>query len=174
MNVGERIQTFRKKKGLTQSDLANCVGLSVGTIRHYEQGIRTPNATRTAQIAEALEVTPFDLMGFEYWDMKYPDTAKNAKEIEGFVAYLNSIGYIVRDISYPSKIPISEFEKAGKLEIIPEESRNAEFVNGESHAVEIIQGEKSYILEDEQIADLQKSIKDLISLKLWQASNETK
>lgn len=36
MTVGKTIRTFRKKKGLTQKQLAELIGVSVQMIRRYE------------------------------------------------------------------------------------------------------------------------------------------
>lgn len=60
--IGSRIQSHRKKKGLFQEDLANLVGLKVGTISKYEQGDRTPGIRQLSRIAEVLECNISELM----------------------------------------------------------------------------------------------------------------
>ena len=70
--------------------------------------------------------------------------------------------------------PVEELEKAGKMDIVPEECIESGFVLGESHSVEFIKDGKSFILEDDEFDDLQKSTKDMIALKLWQKSQEQK
>ena len=84
------------------------------------------------------------------------------------------MGYIINDIYSPSQIPVEELEKAGKIDIVPEECIESGFVLGESHSVEFIKDGKSFILEDDEFDDLQKSTKDMIALKLWQKSQEKK
>ena len=46
------------KKGVTQSELANSVGLSMATITHYVKGKNTPSQTNLEKIANALKVSP--------------------------------------------------------------------------------------------------------------------
>lgn len=53
--IGSRIKQTRKAKGLLQEDLANQVGLKVGTISKYEQGDRTPGIRQLTRIAEVLD-----------------------------------------------------------------------------------------------------------------------
>lgn len=64
--IGENIKTLREMRGLSQSDLAEIVGVKPAAISKYEQG-RVPNIPpkRIEQIAKALGVTPNVLIG---WD----------------------------------------------------------------------------------------------------------
>lgn len=50
----QKINTFRRKKGITQKDLAEALGWSVRRISNYEQGIRTPNIKDCQQIVKGL------------------------------------------------------------------------------------------------------------------------
>lgn len=172
-DIGKRIKQYRKGK-MTQKELAAKIHRTESSIRKYEKGLITIPLNILEEIASALGVTAFDLMGAEYWDKKYPDLAKHSKEYEGFIDYLNSLGYIVKDHYSPSQIPISEFEKAGKMDIVPEECIESGFAPAESRFVEIIKDGKSFTLEDDEFDDLQKSTKDMIALKLWQKSQESK
>lgn len=174
MTVGENIKRIRKERGLTQKKLGGLCGLSEGMIRQYELNLRTPKLETVEKIASALGVAPSILMGVDYYDKKYPELAKQSKEYEGFIDYLNSLGYLINDIYSPSQIPIEEFEKAGKMDLVPEECIESRFVLGESHSVEFIKDGKSFILEDDEFEELQKSTKDMIALKLWQKSQEKK
>ncbi|WP_282804672.1 helix-turn-helix domain-containing protein [Clostridium tetani] len=56
MKVGENIKKYRKKKGLTQKELAKKINLSEISIRRYEKNINTPTIEVLNKIAEALEV----------------------------------------------------------------------------------------------------------------------
>lgn len=61
MTIGENIQTFRKKKKMTQADLASKVGLAEITIRQYELGKRNLKTSRIREIASVLGVHPFEI-----------------------------------------------------------------------------------------------------------------
>lgn len=63
--IGQNIKQLRKKKGLLQEDLANLVGLKVGTISKYEQGDRTPGINQMIIIAEALDCSVNDFLPTE-------------------------------------------------------------------------------------------------------------
>ena len=72
MTVGEQIKTIRKKKGLTQKQLAELTGLIEPTIRKYESGQRTPKSDNLIKIAEALGVHPSQLDSrLLKWDDQY-------------------------------------------------------------------------------------------------------
>ena len=63
--IGQNIKQLRKKKGLLHEDLANLVGLKVGTISKYEQGDRTPGINQMIAIAEALDCSVNDFLPTE-------------------------------------------------------------------------------------------------------------
>ena len=68
MTVGEQIRTIRKKKGLTQKQLAELTGLLEPTIRKYESGKVQPKSDNLNKIASALEVHPSQLDSRLLWN----------------------------------------------------------------------------------------------------------
>ena len=64
-SLGVRIRYFRKKKGFTQKELGEAIGVNDSTIRNYELGNRTPDANTMAKIAEALEIDFYTLKSTE-------------------------------------------------------------------------------------------------------------
>lgn len=168
MAVNENIKRFRKEMGLTQKKLSELCGIAEPTIRRYEAGTLNPKIETVEKIASALGTTAFNLMGVEYWDKKYPKIAKESKEYKGFIDYLNSLGYIVKDVYSPSQIPVKEFEKSGKIGLVSRGCEQSGFVPAESHCLELIRDGKSFILEDDEFSAMLKDTKDIIALKLWQ------
>ena len=63
MTIGERIKKARKENGLTQKELAEKTGLSIGTVQGYEQRKYNPKRASLEKIASALEVTAVELLG---------------------------------------------------------------------------------------------------------------
>ena len=61
--LGQKIKTARKQKGLSQEQLAELVGYKVGTISKYEQGYRIPDIGMLRKIADALECNLAELAG---------------------------------------------------------------------------------------------------------------
>lgn len=55
MSVGSRIRELRKKKGLTQKQLAEKVGVTANAITNYETGISSPKVEILYKIIDALE-----------------------------------------------------------------------------------------------------------------------
>jgi transcriptional regulator with XRE-family HTH domain len=53
----ERLKQLRHEAGLTQEQLARRAGLSLGAIRHFEQGWREPAYGTLLALAEALGVS---------------------------------------------------------------------------------------------------------------------
>jgi transcriptional regulator with XRE-family HTH domain len=58
VTVGARIRARRNVLGMTQERLADAVGVTFQQIQKYERGSNRVSASRLAQIAEALEVSP--------------------------------------------------------------------------------------------------------------------
>ncbi|MCW2768437.1 MAG: family transcriptional regulator [Nocardioides sp.] len=56
--VGEVIETARRARGLTQSELASVAGVTQAALSRYENGLRDPEEDALERVAEALGVTP--------------------------------------------------------------------------------------------------------------------
>lgn len=63
MAFGEKIATLRKKKGLSQAELVEKVGIIGVTIGRYERDEIKPSIDVAAKIADALEVSLDYLVG---------------------------------------------------------------------------------------------------------------
>ena len=63
--LGERIAKLRKKRGLTQIELAEKIGLLQGLISDYENDKIRPHFEMVIRIALALEVTADELLGMK-------------------------------------------------------------------------------------------------------------
>lgn len=90
MTTGERIKEMRLKKGMSQAELGEAIGVKKAAIHKYETGV-VVNLKRSSilKLAEALDVTPAYLLCID--DIKKPapdnecepDSLDN-KIIEGF------------------------------------------------------------------------------------------
>ncbi len=165
--LANNIKKYRKERGLTQNELGEMVGLTGVAIMHYEKAQREAKLETIEAIASALGVTGFYLLGVEYLDLKYPELEKRSKEYDGFRSYLESLGYIIKDISEPVPIPIEEFEKAGKMDFVTEEAIKAGFVMGESCNIELSKDGKRIIYTDREFDDFENSIKESIEYQVW-------
>ena len=55
-HIGERVRTIRKRRALTQAELAEAANLSVDTISKVENGLHEPRPPTVRKLAGALQV----------------------------------------------------------------------------------------------------------------------
>jgi transcriptional regulator with XRE-family HTH domain len=55
---------WRRRRGWNLRDLAQASGLPISTLSRYERDVRDMPASKLRRIAEALGVTPNDLLGY--------------------------------------------------------------------------------------------------------------
>jgi len=65
LKLAENIMLFRRRKKLTQKELAKIIKISRVALFNYESGTRVPNSETLVLLAKALEVTPNDLLGYK-------------------------------------------------------------------------------------------------------------
>ncbi|WP_333785710.1 helix-turn-helix domain-containing protein [Parolsenella catena] len=58
------LRAARARADLSQGEVAEKVGINIGTLQKYESGDMTPGADKLPAIAEALGVTPNVLLGW--------------------------------------------------------------------------------------------------------------
>lgn len=63
--IGNRIRKYREEFGLTQTELADRIGVSNSRVSNWEQGINRPDADMLAEICMALNVSPSLLLGIQ-------------------------------------------------------------------------------------------------------------
>jgi Predicted transcriptional regulators len=65
-NIGHNLRVLRKQSGMTQSDLAEDIGVSKDHISHAEIGVGSISMPLLLEICRALNVTPNDVLSGEY------------------------------------------------------------------------------------------------------------
>lgn len=63
MNIGTQIQALRKKQGITQETLAAEMGVTVGAVSKWENGITLPDILMLCNLADYFHVTTDELLG---------------------------------------------------------------------------------------------------------------
>ena len=63
MEIGIKIKSLRREKGLNQGELAEKANISREAVGNYERGDRQPNIDITKRIAAALDVSVSELLG---------------------------------------------------------------------------------------------------------------
>ncbi|NLN80095.1 MAG: helix-turn-helix transcriptional regulator, partial [Erysipelotrichia bacterium] len=62
MKFEKNLELLRKRKGLSQEDLAHAIGVSRQTIYSWEAGVNYPNILMLKKIARILDVSTDDLL----------------------------------------------------------------------------------------------------------------
>lgn len=80
----DRLKQMRQSAGLTQSELAEKLGVSTSTVSMYEVGSRKPSFEILEQLADFFNVDTDYLMGKASRSVYYldPETAKLAQELK--------------------------------------------------------------------------------------------
>ena len=92
--IGQRIKVLRKRKGLSQTELANFMGKSLRTLQKYETGEIEISIAVVNQLADILDTTPTFLLGYE------ADTApiRSLADVMGFLFKLEQVTGVEFDI----------------------------------------------------------------------------
>ena len=61
-NIAESLKLLRRRKGLTQEDLARLLGVSRITVARWESGQRFPTTEQLMKLSKVLEVSPEELL----------------------------------------------------------------------------------------------------------------
>ena len=62
-NFNENLKNARERKGMSQKDVAEEIGVAKSTYSLYESGNREPNVQTIKKIADVLNVSADDLLG---------------------------------------------------------------------------------------------------------------
>ena len=65
VNIGENIRRLRKQRSLTQENLAEALGVTVGAISKWELGSSSPDVQFIAEMADFFETSIDVLFGYE-------------------------------------------------------------------------------------------------------------
>ena len=117
MDIGQKIHQLRVEKGMTLEELGNKVGVGKSTIRKWEIGmIENMKRDKIAKLAEALEVSPGYLLG---WDVEKIDEVENMYKESRQMERLNKYAEILSNLSLTDE----EAEQTIKYATFLKESR---------------------------------------------------
>ncbi len=71
--LSKNLKIFRKRKGLTQENVAETLNVVRQTISKWEKGISVPDADMLIKLAEILDVFVIELIGSDVTDEKNED-----------------------------------------------------------------------------------------------------
>lgn len=89
--LGRRISAMLEKKGITQRELAEMVGVTEVSMSRYIKGDRVPKASVVENIARALDTTVYYLVGTEYYLVGFGSEEKRADKLARHKAICDGI-----------------------------------------------------------------------------------
>ena len=87
MKLAENIRLFRKQRSLTQEQLSEVLGVTVGAVHKWEAGLSIPDLRLIMEMADFFDTSVDVLLGYEVKDNRKAATALRLKE------YLHSKDY---------------------------------------------------------------------------------
>lgn len=78
MELGKKIQNIRKNNNLSQSDLAEMLGVSRQSVSKWETGTATPEISKLIQISEMFDISVDMILGTE-GDLAIPDESNDTE-----------------------------------------------------------------------------------------------
>ena len=101
-HVGEMIRKYRIEKGMTQKKLGELCGIADSNIRKYETGKQTPKINTLQRIADALEVSIYNLMEFDE-DYSISDKKriiKYLRQLESGINHIEMSDFVMTGLMY--------------------------------------------------------------------------
>ena len=80
--TAEMIHHFRRKRNITQQHLADVMGVSVGTVSKWENGLSVPDSDMLIYISEVLETPVSTLLGETVTEQKADDLKAISEKLE--------------------------------------------------------------------------------------------
>ncbi len=164
MNVGERIKSLRKDRGLTQKELSKLSSISEISIRKYENGDRQPKQKAIYHLAKALDVSEGWLMGYDVPMEREENTflADQTEELSCFIKYLESLKYLIR------------FEKDVQewhLETV-DNGEEIKVSDTETFTVSLSKDDMTTTFSEEEFEDFCNTIKKSIAFEIFKKSEK--
>ena len=66
IRLSENIRKCRKQLGLTQEQLAEAMGVSIGAVHKWETGLSTPDITLIVALANFFDTSVDAMLGYEF------------------------------------------------------------------------------------------------------------
>ena len=104
--MGEMIAALRKEKGMTQSDLANKMGVTDKAVSKWERDLSCPDVSTLPRLAEVFEISVDELM-----QGKTEGTAEKKEDIQELIAT------ILKAIPVAMGVAVAALSVMGKLDV---------------------------------------------------------
>lgn len=79
--LAQKLREFRKKQGLTQEQLAEAMGVTVGAVSKWESGASTPDVSLILELADFFETSVDVLLGYTQQSASLEDSVCRLREL---------------------------------------------------------------------------------------------
>lgn len=153
MNLNDNIKSKRIESKMTLEEVAKKIGSTKQTVQKYESGlIKNIPIDKIELLAKALNTTPLDLLGWHYYDLKYPNLKK---ELEEYEKNTNSL---------EEQTLLDDFNKLndlGKRKVITYTKDLTEMPKYQNNAVDTIAAHNDYIDNNDELSKINEDIEDM-------------
>ena len=161
IKVGNNIKDLRKKKGLTQKDMASLLNIPSSTYSNYENNNREPGKKILLNISEILGVSIYDLLNsnrndisLESKDIVVPEECDISKELTTIERLIQLCGFNIN------------FNELNEHDSILNEYLKSEIKNNLIPLAYINKGEMNINLTNDQFKDLSDKILQLVTFEV--------
>lgn len=145
-DIGKAIREARTKANLKQRELAAKLSVSEAMVCQWETGKRIPKKETIEKIAKGLGISPFELIGAEWFDIqlgpeKLEELREDISQLQAFEQYLKTLGYSV------------SYEGSSDTEV-PD--------------IVLIKGKEKTTFTSDQFTQFEKAISDSVTYQVWQ------
>lgn len=107
MDIGKNIKAYRKKLGLTQEELAEKMGVSVGAVSKWESGANFPELPLLIRLAQCFKVSLDALTGFELNSKDKATCIEQIKQLTSSKSYKEGVEQVEEILAvYPNDFQI--------------------------------------------------------------------
>lgn len=83
INIASNIRTYRKNKKMTQEQLAEVLGVTLGAVSKWELGVSTPDLALIVEMAAFFETSVDVLLGYGFYSDSLNQVVKRIKKMRG-------------------------------------------------------------------------------------------
>ena len=107
MNIGQNIKALRKARGLTQEQLAEAMGLTVGAVSKWESGQTTPDVALLPELADFFDCSLDVLFDFAPGRMGVEETIKELRRLRAEKRFAEAVALTEKAlVKYPNRFPL--------------------------------------------------------------------
>ena len=106
-NISENIKLFRKEKNLTQEQLAEAMGVSVGAVSKWENGASAPELSLIMELADFFETSVDSLLGFSLRNNSAAETAERLRIMRSQKDYTDAFSEVEKAVQkFPNNFDV--------------------------------------------------------------------